>query len=70
MVDELYQQMIFGVFKACQQKGLKTANFYERGHNPSCGDDLTLMIDVDADIVKDAAFMGTVVLYLPPLQIC
>ncbi len=32
----------------------------ERGHNPNCGDDLTLEIKLnDNNIIEDAAFIGT-----------
>ena len=30
----------------------------ERGHNPSCGDDITLEIKFDGDKIKDLAFTG------------
>ena len=28
------------------------------GHNPSCGDDITLHLTLDNDIIKDASFVG------------
>ena len=31
----------------------------EHGHNPSCGDDLTLQIDVKDGVIKDAAYTGS-----------
>ena len=31
----------------------------EHGHNPSCGDDLTLQVNVENGIVKDAAYTGS-----------
>ncbi|QCP96865.1 SUF system FeS assembly protein [Treponema pallidum subsp. pallidum] len=31
----------------------------ERGHNPSCGDDLTLLIKREGDRIADVAFLGT-----------
>jgi len=32
----------------------------ERGHNPNCGDDLTLEVKVNEDnVIEDAAFIGT-----------
>lgn len=30
----------------------------EHGHNPSCGDDITLEIVMDGDVIKDLAFIG------------
>ncbi|MDR2655594.1 MAG: SUF system NifU family Fe-S cluster assembly protein [Oscillospiraceae bacterium] len=37
-----------------QSRGLCT----ERGHNPSCGDDITLQIDIESGRIKDMAFSG------------
>lgn len=31
----------------------------ERGHNPSCGDDITLELKLKDDIIEDAAFTGS-----------
>ena len=33
-------------------------NLTERGHNPSCGDEITLELDVEDGVIKDAAFTG------------
>jgi nitrogen fixation NifU-like protein len=30
----------------------------EHGHNPSCGDDLTLQADIENGVIKDAAYTG------------
>ena len=30
----------------------------ERGHNPSCGDDITLRVKIENGIIEDAAFSG------------
>ena len=37
---------------------LENATQAEHGHNPSCGDDITLEIIMDNDIIKDIAFTG------------
>ena len=31
----------------------------ERGHNPSCGDDIELELKFQGDIIEDAAFIGS-----------
>jgi nitrogen fixation NifU-like protein len=31
----------------------------ERGHNPSCGDDITLEVKFNGDIIEEAAFTGS-----------
>ena len=33
-------------------------NLQEHGHNPSCGDDITLQANIENGIVKDAAYTG------------
>ena len=33
-------------------------NLQEHGHNPSCGDDITLQADIQGGIIKDAAYTG------------
>ena len=41
------------------KKKLPEADFCEIGHNPNCGDDLTLEVKLDKDdIIEDAAFLG------------
>ena len=37
---------------------LKNADNEEHGHNPSCGDDITLEIIYDGDKIEDLAFTG------------
>ena len=37
---------------------LENATETEHGHNPSCGDDITLEIIMENDIIKDIAFTG------------
>lgn len=37
---------------------IENATDNEHGHNPSCGDDITLEIIMDGDVIKDLAFTG------------
>ena len=37
---------------------LEHASCSEKGHNPSCGDEITLELEVKDGIIKDAAFTG------------
>ena len=42
-----------------ENKGeLAAATVRERGHNPSCGDEITLELQIEDGIIKDAAFTG------------
>ena len=58
-LEKIYQQTIL---EYSNRKDLKreieNPTFIERGHNPNCGDDLTLEIKLNAEIIEDAAFLG------------
>lgn len=41
------------------KRPLEGATHVERGNNPNCGDDLSLEIMLEGDIIKDAAFSGS-----------
>ena len=59
-VNDLYQQVILD---HCR----KPRNFHElpaatcsaQGHNPLCGDQLKLFLDVDRDTIRDISFIGS-----------
>ena len=40
------------------KKELKDADYCEVGHNPNCGDEITLEIKLNGDIIEDMAFSG------------
>ena len=58
-IDTIYQEMILEYSRKkenCRElsgEGVKI----ERGHNPSCGDDLTLLIREKDGIIEDASFL-------------
>lgn len=58
-LEKIYQQTIL---EYSNRKDLKremeSPTYIERGHNPNCGDDLTLEIKLDGDKIEDAAFLG------------
>ena len=59
-LNDLYQQVILDHCK-------KTRNFHElptatcsaQGHNPLCGDQLKLFLQMEGDVVKDISFVGS-----------
>jgi len=59
-LSDLYQQVILDHCK-------KPRNFHElgaatcsaQGHNPLCGDQLTLYLAMDGDVIKDISFVGS-----------
>jgi nitrogen fixation NifU-like protein len=57
---DLYQELILDHTKRPRNFGrLENANCTADGHNPLCGDKLTLFLDVDNDVVKDVRFQGS-----------
>lgn len=40
------------------RRHLDHADASERGHNPSCGDDILLELKFNGDVIEDAAFSG------------
>ena len=58
-LHELYTEVIGEHSRSPENKGeLAAATVRERGHNPSCGDEITLELLIEGDIIKDAAFTG------------
>lgn len=41
------------------KRKLDNANLSEKGHNPSCGDEITIQLKFNGDIIEDLAFTGT-----------
>ncbi|MBM6823483.1 Fe-S cluster assembly sulfur transfer protein SufU [Veillonella magna] len=59
-MDQLYTELILEHNQDKRNKReLAKFTTSEHGHNPSCGDDLTLQINVEDGIVKDAAYTGS-----------
>jgi len=61
-MDNLYTELILSHNRSGHNKHvLEHATHIERGHNPSCGDDLTLQLELDESgkTIKDAAFLGS-----------
>lgn len=60
MINSMYSEMILEHNRSGHnKKEIKEADFIERGHNPSCGDDLTLLVKLDGEIIVDASFIGS-----------
>lgn len=59
-MDQLYTELILEHNQDKRNKReLVDFTVSEHGHNPSCGDDLTLQLDVQDGVVKDAAYTGS-----------
>lgn len=57
---ELYQQVILDHNRSPRNfRELPDANHTADGHNPLCGDRITVWVRVDGDVVADIGFQGT-----------
>ena len=57
---ELYQELILDHTKKPRNfRKLETANSKADGHNPLCGDKLTVYLEMENDIVRDISFQGS-----------
>ena len=59
-LSELYQQVILDHNKKPRNfRKLDTASHSAAGYNPLCGDQLTVYLDLEGDVVKDVGFEGS-----------
>lgn len=57
---DLYQEVIFDHYrKPRNHHALADANHVAHGHNPLCGDQVTIYLKVDDGVVQDLSFEGT-----------
>ncbi|OGB21039.1 MAG: SUF system NifU family Fe-S cluster assembly protein [Burkholderiales bacterium RIFCSPLOWO2_02_FULL_57_36] len=57
---ELYQEVIFDHYsKPRNYHALDCANHTAKGHNPLCGDQVTVYLKVAGDVIEDLSFEGT-----------
>lgn len=58
-LDTLYQKTILEYAGMKQHnREIEHVSNMERGHNPSCGDDLTLLVNVKDGLIDDISFLG------------
>lgn len=58
-LSTIYTQLIMDHNRSAHnRRQLDKPDLRERGHNPSCGDDITLDINLEEGIIKDASFHG------------
>jgi nitrogen fixation NifU-like protein len=56
---ELYQEVILDHHKRPRNFGpLGAANHHAHGHNPLCGDRITVHVDVEGGVIRDVRFEG------------
>lgn len=58
-LSDVYNELIMEhSMNSYNKKKLEHADFCELGHNPNCGDEITLEVKMDGDIIEDMAFHG------------
>lgn len=58
-LTDLYNDMIMEhSMNSYNKKKLEDASITQIGHNPNCGDEITLEVNLDGDVIEDMAFLG------------
>jgi len=59
LLENIYTELIAEHSQSKEnRRQLAHATIKERGHNPSCGDEITLELEIADGVIKDAAFSG------------
>lgn len=58
-LSDVYNELIMEhSMNSYNKKKLENADYCEIGHNPNCGDEITLEIKLNGNIIEDMAFSG------------
>lgn len=58
-LQQIYSQIIMQHSRSSDSKyEMEDPTITERGHNPSCGDDIELSVKIEDGIIEEAAFTG------------
>ena len=58
-LTDVYNELIMEhSMNSYNKKKLDKADYSEMGHNPNCGDEITLELKLNGDIIEDMAFSG------------
>jgi nitrogen fixation NifU-like protein len=58
-IEDMYQEIILDHYRAKHHSGLREPYEAEVHHvNPTCGDEVTLRIHLDGDVVRDVSYEG------------
>jgi nitrogen fixation NifU-like protein len=59
-LHDLYQEVILDHSRSPRNfRRIETANRVAQGHNPLCGDNIALFLEIEGDRVKDIGFQGS-----------
>ena len=58
-LNDIYNELIMEhSMNSYNKRKLENADFCKLGHNPNCGDEITLEVKLNGDIIEDMAFSG------------
>lgn len=58
-LTDIYNELIMEhSMNSYNKKKLENADYQEAGHNPNCGDEITLELKLNGNIIEDMAFQG------------
>lgn len=58
-MEDIYNELIMEhSMNSYNKKKLENADYEQIGHNPNCGDEITLELKLNCDIIEDMAFQG------------
>ncbi|MCI8621956.1 MAG: SUF system NifU family Fe-S cluster assembly protein [Clostridia bacterium] len=58
-MEDIYNDLIMEhSMNSYNKKKLENADYEQIGHNPNCGDEITLELKLSGDIIEDMAFLG------------
>lgn len=58
-LDNIYNELIMEhSMNSYNKKKLESPDYSEIGHNPNCGDEITLQLKLNSNIIEDMAFSG------------
>ena len=58
-LNDIYNELIMEhSMNSYNKKKLEKADYSEIGHNPNCGDEITLEIKLNENVIEDMAFLG------------
>ena len=58
-LNNIYNDLIMEhSMNSYNKKELDNADYSEVGHNPNCGDEITIQVKLNKDIIEDMAFTG------------
>ena len=58
-LSDVYNELIMEhSMNSYNKKKLEKADYEQKGHNPNCGDEITLEIKLNGNIIEDMAFSG------------